>query len=417
MKKEYPNFRQIKLTSKELDKKLNKKDKKILDDFLEFCGITANPNKVDDKKTLMLQIRYIIEKSFDKITKNDLIKFANLLNGSNRQEWTKNEIKITFKKFLRWMYPDWSVRFGELNDILKCKSIKVNSKRINSSTLLTENEIELMLRNAEGLRDKAILILCIELGARPHELRLLKWSQVHLDREPAEITLLTSKGNHEGSRTLPLQDSVLHLERWKQEFCYPDRKDSDYVFPHTKKRNEPMSEAMFCYVIKKIAKKAGIDRPIYGYLIRHTRLTEIRKKGLHGKYALLYGGHDDPRMEDVYVHLNGDDLRSEVLTKVYNVQEPSKEQKTKWEKEIKTLKETIERMSVKVEDLEKFKNNTEIRIKRMKADPKKFFISEDGELCEVASVNINGEWVNVLDPSINLTEMLKASQKVSQVAS
>ena len=72
MKKEYPNYKKLKLRRDDLEKKLNKKDKKILDDFLEFCGITANPDKIRDKKTTIFQIRDVMERSYDIITKVNL---------------------------------------------------------------------------------------------------------------------------------------------------------------------------------------------------------------------------------------------------------------------------------------------------------------------------------------------------------
>jgi hypothetical protein len=36
MKKEYPNYKRLKLGRDDLEKKLNKRDSKILADFLEF---------------------------------------------------------------------------------------------------------------------------------------------------------------------------------------------------------------------------------------------------------------------------------------------------------------------------------------------------------------------------------------------
>lgn len=375
MKTEYPDFKRLKVHRDHLEKDLNKKDNKILADFLEFCGITANPDKVMDKKTLMLQIRDVMEKGYDKITKMDLIKFMNVLNKSEKKEWTKHEIKIILKKFLRWKYPDWSTRFGNLNEIIKNKTIGVNYEKLNSSTLVSDEEIEKILRSARSLRDKSIIILTYELGARPHELRLLKWRQIKLNRDNPTVTLLTSKGNREGERELPIKDSIIHLERYKQEYPYSDVRDSDFVFPKKSNRDEPMTEGMFSYVIRTAAQRAGIKRQIYGYLLRHTRLTEIRRKGLGERYALMFGGHKDARMGEIYVHLNGDDLRSEVLSKVYSIEEPSAEQISKWQKEIKELKTLVG-------ELKTWKDHWENEFKRMKQKPHMFGIATDGDIIE-----------------------------------
>ena len=76
-------------------------------------------------------------------------------------------------------------------------------------------------------------------------------------------------------------------------------------------------------------------------MLRHTRLTEIRKAGLQGVEFRKFAGHaDTSRQEAVYVHLDNEDMKQSVLEKVYKIKE---EQSTahRYEARIALLEETL----------------------------------------------------------------------------
>jgi integrase len=346
MKKIYPLYKQEKIDREDLRKKLNPKEKKIFNNFIDFCKMSCNEESAGDTETVLFQIRDVMEKPLTSLKKEDVIKFCGVVNSSSRGEWAKSDSKAILKRFIKFYYKDWSSRFGDLNQTIKNKNISVNHDKINSGTLLTEEELERMLRSATILRDKLVLILSYELGARPHELRLMKWSQVKLNREPAVVTLITHKGGKDESRTLPLNESKIHFERWEQEYPYPNKNQNDYVFPNPRHREKPLTDNGFSYIIPKIAKIAGIQKRVWGYLLRHTRLTDIRKKGMQEKIAMLFGGHSDPDVSSLYTHLNSDDLQNEVLTKIYHVTEPTKEQRDEYLRRIEKLEQALEELGL-----------------------------------------------------------------------
>jgi len=345
MKKQYPDYKRekvifdesgkkiSKLTKKSLSFSIDEKEKNILKDFRDYCLTTAREKTVAKDLRLLFQIRDVIEVPLYKIDEKILTQFSSLLNSSGKEEWTKNGIRIIIKKFIRWHYQDWSKRFRNLNKILSNKSIKINNKKIRSDLLLTESDIEKLLRAIDNLRDKALFMVMYECGARPHELRLMRWSQINLKKVPAEITLITNKGNKNSSRTLPLNQSVVHLERWRNEYCYSDLKQDDYVFPGKKGRQYPLSINALNWIFVTAGKKAKLEKPIFPYLLRHTRLTELRKLGVQESVAASFGGHTT-KTGEIYTHLSGEDINSEILNKVYNIKEPSPEQKIKWEQEL-----------------------------------------------------------------------------------
>jgi integrase len=220
----------------------------------------------------------------------------------------------------------------------------VNNEKINKAVLLTPKELQLMLHRAEKLRDKALLILLYETGARPQEIRDLRWRDVNW--EAKEVHLYSKKTK--GDRDLPLKESLKHLRRWKSEWVYPDPRDQDYIFPSLvgsrPDRTKPVSVTYINRIIKGLARKAEITRPINTYLLRHTRLTEIRKLGIQGVEFNQFAGHrPGSRQESVYVHLDNDDMKRSILEKVYKLGE--EEQQTKnHEERVERLERQLRRV-------------------------------------------------------------------------
>lgn len=335
MKKELPNYRVSGVDF--IEKKLSKDDKKILNDFLKYCGITAGEHKLKDRRLTLLQIKDVMEKPFDKINLEDVRGFLSVINKSDKRDWTKRGLKQTLKMFLKWYYKDWSARFDNLRDV---KLGKVTTQdKINKSTLITPEDIELLLRNANTLRDKAYISLLSEIGCRPQEIQHLKWKDFKLDGELGEVSLFS--GKTETARTLPIKRSLVHLNRWKQEFAYPNIKQSDFVFPSPEDRSKPISANNIWYTLRRIAKKSGIEKPVYNYIFRHSVLNDLYKKvpiQIHRKYA---GHSKDSHMTATYEHLDNEDMFQIVLDKVYNVKEISEEERNELQKKIEIILDVL----------------------------------------------------------------------------
>ncbi len=107
-------------------------------------------------------------------------------------------------------------------------------------------------------------------------------------------------------------------------------------------RDVSMSGLLINRIIKATAKKAGITREINTYLLRHTRLTEISKKGVKGTMHNLFSGHVKGSVQEaVYVHLDASDMRQELLDKVYRLDEPTEEQNDRYEERVRVLENQL----------------------------------------------------------------------------
>lgn len=336
MKKTYPSYKERGTSF--IEAKLKGKQKKIFNDYMNFLSVSAGERKMVNYRLYFLQFIDIIQKPLWKLTPQDAIGFWALVNQDDtRSVFTKNNIKITVKRFFKWYYKH-DVEMRDTLDGLKQKHPLVNEKRINSQTLVTEKELGDMLRSAESLKEKALLITAYESGCRPHELRFAKWKDINWENK--SIYLYATKTSKH--REVPIHEAIVHLKRWHQEFCFEDVTEQDFLFPSLENRNKPVTEWTFRHWIKSLGKKAGIERTIFPYLLRHTRNSELKRKGVDEQDRKVFAGHSpNSKMQSVYTHMDNKDVIESIISKIYHVEEINPATKEKLQSQIDLLKEAL----------------------------------------------------------------------------
>ncbi|MCX6748389.1 MAG: site-specific integrase [Candidatus Pacearchaeota archaeon] len=339
MKNQYLDYKQG--STLEIKNRLDEKSKKILAEFLKYI-ISRNgtgQNKVDDIERYMLQFYDIVEKPLNKLKKQDIDDFMVLLNNSDKSKWTKKGTRIYIKSFLLWLYRDLDM-IQNIRTPIKDQGKVLNDEKINENNLITEEELEKMIRKAENFRDKALLMLLWETGARPQEIVNLKWRDMKLEAEYPDVTL--HSGKTEETRQFPVKEAKIHLQRWKQEYCYPNQNNNDFVFPNPNNRDNPITTAGINKILRRMAKKSGINKDVWSYLFRHTRATRLYEE-LPQQIVEKLMGHKD--MAGVYAHISSKKAREEMIKKVYHVEELTPEQKNRIQKLEAELKITNEKFS------------------------------------------------------------------------
>jgi integrase len=326
MRKEYPHYKHGELDRAE--KKLVPKDKETLKLFLEKCSITAGEKKVKHIKKLLIQLADVTRLPLTEQTKESINSFLALLSQSNKSYWTKDEIRVYVKQFLLWYYKDL-----EMVENIKPESKKgLNPQKITENNLLTEKDVEQMVRFADSYKDKAYLLLAFQTGARPQELLGLRWKDIVFTEKYADVTLYSGKTGQ--SRAFPIvKETMKALWEWKEHYAYADVSPKDYVFV-SRWRDRPMTTAGLNKMLRKMAKASGIGKDVWTYLIRHTRATRLYEE-LPQQIVEKLMGHKN--MAGVYAHISSKKAREEMLNKIYNIEELTQEDK----EEIKKLKEII----------------------------------------------------------------------------
>lgn len=333
MKRGYPSYKNITLES--VYNTLSFGNKKLVDDFLNYCKITAGESSIKKIYGAIVQIADVFEKPLDKLDLEDLRKFLALLNSSNRSIETQNDIKKILKRFLRWKYKDWSLRFDGFRDVRTKDGM--NHEKLNSSTILTGDELEMIINNVESLKLKALILLMFESAGRPEEILKLMWRDINFDK--AEVKLHSAKTGK--TRVNPINKSLAQLRRYKEECFYPFARSDDFVFPNPRNKENHMTVQAINDSFSKIEKRLGLKKRFFPYILRHTKLTELIQK-LSPKIYEKFSGHSIQVGIKRYAHISNDDVRRELSEKIYNIEKLSPIEKNELKREIEQLKEVYQ---------------------------------------------------------------------------
>jgi integrase/recombinase XerD len=169
---------------------------------------------------------------------------------------------------------------------------------------LTEEEVEALLSaptvsDPLGHRDRAMLEVLYATGVRVSELINLKLSQLNLNQG---VLRIFGKGDRE--RLIPLGDEA---QDWLREFIDGPRveilleRQTDYLFPT--RRGDRMTRQAFWHIIKRYAKKAGIQKKLSPHTVRHAFATHLLNHGADLRVVQLLLGHSDLSTTQIYTHV------------------------------------------------------------------------------------------------------------------
>jgi len=183
-------------------------------------------------------------------------------------------------------------------------------KRSLPDTLSFE-EIESMiaaidLSKPEGGRNKAILETLYSCGLRVSEVTSLRISQLYLD-----VGFIRVTGKGEKERLVPIgSTAVKYINLYKNSIrvhVIPQKGNEDILFLN--KRGGKLSRVMIFYIIKDLAKKAGIQKTISPHTFRHSFATHLVEGGADLRAVQEMLGHASITTTEIYTHLDREFLR------------------------------------------------------------------------------------------------------------
>lgn len=326
----------------EVFNKFPKETQDLINDYIKFRGSTAgSQNYITSSKTTLTQFFDVIGKRLEEVTKEDVIHFTSLINNSIKSSHGRHHRFYVLRSFFQ--------EFGDSKFLkyIKNKRETSSNSRIKKGDLVTERELEIIIRQANNLRDKALIMLLFESAGRPDEIVNLKWKDIIFNDDGiAEISLFTGKKKQ--TRVILVKDCVIHLQRWKREYSFPNVSLNDWVFP-LKHRDKPMTTQVLRKKVQTYAKNGGIERNIYSYLFRHSRLTFIRQK-MKTPHYIQFAGHTE-RQAANYTHLDTDDLKEAMVSSIYPTEELTPQEKSQLDLKIKLLEEKFKVLQEAIQKL------------------------------------------------------------------
>jgi len=189
---------------------------------------------------------------------------------------------------------NWAAQQGVVtnNPIAGMKRPRPKSRR-----LIIERATYLRLRRAARPEFKYFLTALWETGARPCELRTLKWSQVKGDRFVLEV--------HKTSEKVDLP-RVIWLSPLMQRLmaCLRERAAGNDECVFANMYGRPWTTSSVRLAIKRLREQLQMEEPVMAYAFRHTFVTRAILSGVSEiTLAELVGHRDLSMIHRVYAHL------------------------------------------------------------------------------------------------------------------
>ena len=278
-----------------------------IEDFLS--DLIAEGISIYRVYTYSCWLKKIINRIDKKITEWDrrdikaiLNHYTLLVNSGKLSDNSLEEVKKTLKKFFK--------RLGK-EELVNWFSLKNISSKVTPQDLITEEEFEAMLKACMNSRDRALISLLYESGARIGEIGSMRVKDVSFDEYGAIVWLPKSKTIR---RKLRVVYSAKYLSEWLSDHPLKDEVEVPLWIKLTgRNAMKAMAYDDIRMQIKKIAKRAGIKKRIYPHLFRHTRATRLLSKVSESVGAKYLGWVPGSDMVRVYVHLASEDVEEAIL--------------------------------------------------------------------------------------------------------
>lgn len=175
-----------------------------------------------------------------------------------------------------------------------------------------ENDVIPMIEACRNSRDKALIAVAFDSGARSGELQDLTVGDVNDHRHGLQIMV----DGKTGQRSVLLVTSVPYLQRWMSD--HPDSTDGDAPLWSKLDDAEEVSYRCYLNIFKWAGRKAGISKPTTPTNFRKSNATYLAEKGMNesfindrqgrtrgSKATAHYVAKVGGRAEDEYARLQG----------------------------------------------------------------------------------------------------------------
>lgn len=162
-----------------------------------------------------------------------------------------------------------------------------------------------------GVRNRAMIVLCLGGGLRVAELLALTMDDLHFDVEP--FYRVCGKGRRQ--RDIPMStEAVRVLNAWLD---IRGRNRGGYVF-EGRERGLPFSRDGFAYVLKQYVRAAEPTCPtlasknVTPHVLRHSYAMRVLRTTRDVRKVSLALGHASPASTEIYLHADPD-VKAEIL--------------------------------------------------------------------------------------------------------
>jgi site-specific recombinase XerD len=275
---------------------------KAIDQFLDFVKLQKHVSLGDV--------------TFEMLTADTILTFLDHLEADNGcSTSTRNQRLAAIRSF---------IKYAATRDITVAANVKelkaVPTKKPDATVLIdymSEAAVSAILAEPDpvtpkGLRDRCLLMLMYDTGARVQEVVTLKLRDFRWGRKPT----VTLHGKGGKDRTVPLAEkTTAHLKLYLDAF-HPSPRDNEQFLFYTVIHYtvQPLTDRRIRYIVKEYgvaARKKCKEVPenVFPHLWRHSRAMHLYQHGMDLTLISQWLGHAQLETTQIYAHADTEHKR------------------------------------------------------------------------------------------------------------
>ena len=284
---------------------LSRENKDVILAFANYLQVKGLTSARAEKYVITLRmIALTLKKDFRNATREDLENYILQFRArQDRSVWTKTDYAVTLHRFYRWLEgddQDTPPKVARISASLK----KKDQPRIKKAELLTEQDVQALLRAARTPRDRALLAVTWDTGARIGEIGGLHIADLKFSNQETTLDLQGKTGQ----RTVLAIECTPHLLNWLQNHPRSDDPQAPLwinIGQEQKRRGEALTYSAILAMFQRTFERAGLKKRYNPHLFRHSRATWCVEHGW-STYELCrqFGWELDSGMPAVYLSLS-----------------------------------------------------------------------------------------------------------------
>lgn len=262
-------------------------------------------NTINTYITNISSFSEFVNKNFKNVEEEDIKKYLMHLNKNNISEKSVANKISSLKSFYKYLIIEKITSKSPLDkiELPKIKKTLPKALSIEEVNIL----LNIPLNDKFDYRNKAMIELLYATGLRVSELVNLKLNNINFDQE-----YLKTMGKGSKERIVPIGEYAMYylkyyIDNYRNDFLRD--KESEYIF--ISNQSKKMTRQTFFLLLKKIAKKEGINTDFSPHTLRHSFATHLLRYGADLRSIQELLGHSSISTTQIYTHVEKEKVKEE----------------------------------------------------------------------------------------------------------
>ena len=249
-------------------------------------------------RRIVAEFRAFVSKPLRDVTLGDLQDYADSL--TEKAPGTQAVTLAAVKSLLGFAHKLGYTPF----DVGRALKLPKAQERLGER-ILDESSVQAMIHTEPNRRNRAMLRLLYYSGCRVSELVALCWRDVQPRDDSGQI-VLWGKGSKE--RTVLLPESI-----YAELVALRGNAGADDPVFRSRKGGRALSTVQVRDIVRKAARRAGIDKPVSPHWLRHAHCTHSLERGCPIHLVSATVGHSNVATTGRYLHARPSDSSARYL--------------------------------------------------------------------------------------------------------